>query len=751
MHAGYRRCEASSKMPAMWRRLHIIVPILVLGATLALKVIDPAPLVTARNVTFDFMQQILPRPYQPLPIKIIDIDDESLERFGQWPWPRTLIARMVDRLTNAGVASIAFTTIFAEPDRTSPRQLLDSFPLVMRKALQDTELPDHDDILARAIGNSNVTLGFAAGTGSPEAPALMSTYAFGGDDPALFVPAFERSVKNLPLLEAAAAGNGSLSILPDGDGITRRLPLMFSHEGQLYPSLVAEALRIGQGARTHLVKASGASGVMSFGAQSGVVAAKIGAFEVPTDSSGQIWLYDSGPRPERNVPAWKLLTGEYAEEEFAGAVVFVSVGAAGLRGRQATPLSATSTAGEIHAQITEQIITQTFLARPDWADGFESIYLLVLGIVVFVAFRIRRGGAFVGAILPGLVVIAGSGFAIYAFRDMQLLLDPVYPPIAGGLVYMSAALLNYLRSESERRQVRTAFGQYLSPALVERLAEDPDQLTLGGEVRQMTFLFCDVRNFTSLSERTSPQLLVRILNRFLTHMTDLILKRSGTIDKYMGDAIMAFWNAPLNDEKHAENAMATALAMRASLPKVNEMLEQEAQAEGRDWQPLGFGVGVNTGDCLVGNMGSEQRFDYSVIGDAVNLASRLEGQCKNYGVDIVVGEPTLEAASGFATLELDVIRVKGKDEPVKIFTVLGEANAQGDSAYGELQKRHGELLQLYRGQDWDGASKVLEACRGLQDGLRLDTLYDLYAQRIAQFRESSPGPDWDGVYTAETK
>jgi adenylate cyclase len=735
----------------MWRRLPLIVPLLVLGATLALKVLDPAPLVTARNVTFDFMQQMKPRQYEPLPVKVVNIDDESLARFGQWPWPRTLIAQMVDRLTQSGAAVICFTTIFAEPDRTSPKQLLDNFPQAMRKALSETDLPDHDEILARAISNSNVVLGFAVGVGSADAPALKSTYAFAGDNPADFVPNFELSVHDLPILEAAAAGNGILSILPDRDGVTRRLPLMFARDGQLYPSLVAEALRAAQGARTHLVKASGASGVVSFGAHSGVVASKIGAFTVPTDPAGQVWLYDTGPVPERNVPAWKILTGDYEDDAFSGNVVFIAASAAGLRGRQATPLSPTTGAGDIHAQLVEQILTQNFLSRPDWAAGFELLYLFVLGIMVFLAFRIRRGGALLGAIVPGVIVLGGSGFAVYAFLEMHLLLDPVYPAIAGGLVYLSAALLNYMQSESERRQVRTAFGQYLSPALVERLAEHPDQLRLGGEVRQMTFLFCDVRNFTSLSERTGPELLVRILNRFLTRMTDIILGRSGTIDKYMGDAIMAFWNAPLDDPQHPHNALVTALAMRASLPSINEELEAEAKAEGRSWQQLGCGIGVNTGDCLVGNMGSEQRFDYSVIGDAVNLASRLEGQCKTYGVDIILGETTQAAAPEFVTLELDMIRVKGKVEPVRIFALLGDETMGSNPDCTALLASASDLLKCYRAQDWDGAEAALTAGREHQEHFGLAGLLDLYAERIRFFRSNPPGPDWDGVFTAETK
>jgi adenylate cyclase len=245
--------------------------------------------------------------------------------------------------------------------------------------------------------------------------------------------------------------------------------------------------------------------------------------------------------------------------------------------------------------------------------------------------------------------------------------------------------------------------------------------------------------------------LVRILNRFLTHMTDLILARNGTIDKYMGDAIMAFWNAPLSDDRHPQNALATALAMRQSLPDINKVLAAEAEGEGRAWQPLAFGLGINTGDCLVGNMGSEQRFDYSVIGDAVNLASRLEGQCKTYGVDVILGETTQAAAPEFATLELDLIRVKGKAEPVRIFTLLGDESLKADEDYNALKASQSRMLELYRAQQWDEAEAALAGCRILHARFALEGLYEVYVERIRYFRANPPGPSWDGVFTAETK
>ncbi|MDP7548396.1 MAG: adenylate/guanylate cyclase domain-containing protein, partial [Alphaproteobacteria bacterium] len=289
-------------------------------------------------------------------------------------------------------------------------------------------------------------------------------------------------------------------------------------------------------------------------------------------------------------------------------------------------------------------------------------------------------------------------------------------------------------------------------ALVEQLAREPDRLRLGGESRNMSFLFCDVRGFTSISEsfKSNPQGLTRLINRFLTPLTDAILARQGTIDKYMGDCIMAFWNAPMEDEQHPHHACESALVMFEELEQLNQDLEAEARENGTEHKPLNVGVGVNTGDCVVGNMGSEQRFDYSVLGDAVNLAARLEGQSKNYGVGIVIGEET-EARVGddFATLELDLIAVKGKSEAVRIHTILGRENMLHQQDFLALKAQHAAMLDAYRGQNWAKARKLVKECRSA-DG-SLNDLYDMYDERIEFYTENPPDSDWDGVFVATTK
>ena len=315
---------------------------------------------------------------------------------------------------------------------------------------------------------------------------------------------------------------------------------------------------------------------------------------------------------------------------------------------------------------------------------------------------------------------------------------------------MPRKLIIYLRTETERRQVRRAFSRYLSPAVVEQLAAHPEKLTLGGEMKPMTMLFCDIRDFTTISEKFDAEKLTRFINRFLTPMTDIILEGKGTIDKYMGDCIMAFWNAPLDDPEHAKNACRSALAMRDKLGRLNEVWRADAKSEGRDFAPVRVGTGLNTGVCAVGNLGSDQRFDYSVVGDDVNLASRLEGQSKTYGVDIVIGENTRAEAEDFATLELDLITVKGKTQPTRVYALLGDETLKNDPDFQTLNERHQAMIEAYRGQVWQRARELVDECRALSDS-RLVTLYDLYEERIEDYAENPPGADWDGVYVALRK
>jgi adenylate cyclase len=736
------------------RRLLHLIPWVVLALALIVRAQDPAPVVQLRNLVFDSFQRLKPRAFdaEKSPVRIVDIDDASLEKLGQWPWPRTLVARLIDRLTEMGAAAIAFDVVFAEPDRTSPDRVLAQWPnspeiAALRDALG--QLPTHDAILARSIGHAPVVTAFIlVDKQSPRVPAVKGTFAVAGDDPRQFLPPHVGAVTTLPELEAVAAGNGAINWIPDRDQVVRTVPLMFKLGDKLYPNLVMEALRVALQAKTYVVKSSGSSGETAFGEHTGIVSVKVGDLVVPTDATGSMLVRFTPSYPQRYVPAWRVLEPDFKPDEIEGRIVFIGTSAAGLKDLRATPFAADTPGVEVHAQLVEQIVTGAFLERPDFAAAVELAFVLVIGAGLILLLT-RIGAVWAGALGAGAVALA-CGVSWLAFERFGWMLDPVSPSIAALLVFLTGTVVVYLQSEYQRQQVRGAFSRYMSPALVERLAEHPEQLKLGGETRDMTIMFCDIRGFTTISEQYDAQGLTSMLNRFLTPMTELILDREGTIDKYMGDAIMAFWNAPLDDPDHADHACRTALAMIARLKELNGEWRKAAEAEGKPFHPINIGVGLNTGSCSVGNMGSDQRFDYSVIGDDVNLASRLEGQSKTYGVDIVVGENTRAKADGFAALELDLLRVKGKLKPVRIYSLLGDEAAGGTPEFAALAEIHDAMLEAYRTQQWDEAERLAGACRAKAEG-RLDGLYALYLERIALYRREPPPAGWDGVTVALTK
>ena len=769
----------------VWSRLLYIAPAAMLLLAFLLRVEDPQFIEVLRLKVFDLYQHAQPREWRPAVheelgirgVKIIDVDDASLAELGQWPWPRNRLADMLVRAFEAGAAVVAFDSVFAEPDRTSPKEVLpvwlgqpklkmDELPSAWRQFSEGImqSVPDHDAIFADIIGQTNVVAGFAL---TPEPggrkPEVKAGFSYAGDDPKPFVLNFRGAVPNLSEIEEAAAGVGSFNMAPEADNIVRRIPLLMRLGDQLYPSLALEALRLAQGARGYIIKSSGANMEESYGEKSGLNHIKVGHLVLPVDANGRFWVHFARTRcedaaahrsgwcapDERVISARELFAPDFDPKSVEGMILFVGTSAAGLKDLRATPLDPAAAGVTLHAEIAEQALLGDFLSRPDWANGAEILFMMLLGGVLI--FLTPRFGALAGAATAIGAVAAAVSLSWLLYKQQNLMIDPVYPSLAIVFVYLAGSLLSFLRTEAEKRFVRGAMGQYLSPALVEQVAREPDRLKLGGEMRNMTFLFSDVRGFTSISERfkTNPQGLTRLINRFLTPMTDTIMSRQGTIDKYMGDCIMAFWNAPVDVPNHAERACESALAMQVELTRLNAELNAEAEAEGQPPMKLAIGVGVNTGDCVVGNMGSQQRFDYSVLGDAVNLASRLEGQSKNYGVIIVIGEATQAAAPRFATLELDLIAVKGKKEAARIFTIIGDRDVRDSDGFQRLAQSHREMIAAYRRQDWPGAERLAAECRELQP--ELEGLYDLYQERCQYYRENPPGPDWDGVFVATSK
>ncbi|MGH7030427.1 MAG: CHASE2 domain-containing protein, partial [Stellaceae bacterium] len=621
------------------RGIRYLLPLAVLLAAIGARIAAPDLLDRLSLIAFDLYQRARPRVPGNSPIRIVDIDDQSIDKIGQWPWPRSTVAQLVDRLAAAGAAVIAFDIDFAEPDRTSPRLLL---PLLAQDGVSAAQtrkllsaLPDPDQVLAAAMRKVPVVTGFIlTDRGDTTPPAAKAGFAFAGDDPLGHVDNFSRAIPNLPQLEAAAAGDGFLNQYLDPDHVVRRVPLILTLDGKPYPSLDAEALRVAFGATTYVGRAAGANGERNFGQDTGLTALRVGPLTVPTDAAGRVWLYYARTEPDRTVSAADVLAGKFNPALISGHIVLIGTSAAGVvNDQQATPLSRAVPGVDIHAQLLDEMLQGSYLTRPDWAVGAEILFALLAGFGLILL--VPRIGALPSAALGGASVATAFGGSWLAFARLHLLLDPVYPCVVITLVYLVASLLGYLRTETRQREIRSAFSRYMSPHYVEELAAHPEKLVLGGEMRIMTILFCDIRGFTSMAEGMDARALTHFMNSFLSPMTEIITNDKGTIDKYIGDCIMAFWNAPLDDPDHAGNAVRAAQAMRRKLAGLNRVWLEEAAAAGNPFRPVQVGIGINTGECVVGNFGSEQHFDYSLLGDPVNLASRLEGLGKVYGIDLV--------------------------------------------------------------------------------------------------------------------
>ena len=723
------------------------VCILLLFALVPLRLADPRPLQELRTRTFDFFQVLRPRPQEIRPVVIVDIDEASLKAIGQWPWPRTTVADLVTQITQLGAVAIGFDIIFPEPDRMSPAIAEQSFRGIDAETRAKLDrLPSNDEALAEAIKHSRVVVG-QAGAAAPEVrtaadAALQTGFAVRGPDARPYLVTFAGLLRNVPVIEQAAAGRGLFSIDPEPDGIIRRVPVIMTAQGSLVPSLSLEMLRVVTGSSAILVRVD----------EAGVQSVAVPGLELPTDRNGQFWVHFNHHDPARYVSAKDVLQGNVPPDRLAGKLVLIGTSAIGLLDLKTTPLDAAIPGVEVHAQILESVLSKSSLVNPNYAIGAELALAVLFGLAIIVAAPMLPASIVI--VLGGCLIAGLIGLSLYLFVEHNLLIDFTYPLISSWLIYLVLTFVNYFREQKQRRQIRSAFGYYLSPHMVEQLARSPEKLVLGGEERRMTILFSDVRGFTTISEhyKDDPQGLTRLMNRFLTPLTNAIIERKGTIDKYIGDAIMAFWNAPVDDDEQEANACEAALEMLTRAETLNGELKREAETNGGMYMPLRIGIGLNTGPCVVGNMGSDFRFNYSVLGDTVNLASRLEGRTKDYRIPVVIGSRTAEGAKQkFAVMEIDLIMVKGKKQPEAVFTVLGRSEVDADPRCRELRDTNAQMLGRFRKQQWDDAINLIARCRKFANGFDLSGLYDMYEERIELYRAQPPGPDWDGVYEAETK
>ncbi len=696
-----------------------------------------------RLFAFDTLQQINPRePLEDDPVVIIDIDDESLNNLGQWPWSRDLLSKLVQQTEQALTTS--FDIVFAERDRTGSDVLTEQYSDNSELVNELKKIKPNDLVFAESMqAHTTVVLGSA-----PNNKLISQSIKpkFGliiqGDTPNEFLPNYSGMQNNLPSLISSAAGVGSMSIGGDSS-IVRSLPTFEIVSGQIVPSLMLETLRVAIGASTYQIKSSNASGELAFGESTGINNIKLGNVIVPTNANGNLWLHSTYTENLNVIPAFKVLNNTFDREYFAGKIVLVGTSASGLLDIRNTSLEKDIPGVTVIAQGIQQIINGEFLVRPDWMEGGEFIFGLFFSILICLIIQyFGPTGGLITFLVANMSSLYGS---YYGFNNLDYLIDPISPLVICLTSYLIITFFNFLFTELERSKVRTAFSQYLAPEMVSRLAESSESLKLGGEKKNMTFLFSDIRGFTAISEsyKSNPEELTELINNLLTVLSNEILDNAGTIDKYMGDCIMAFWNAPTDQENHTDLALKASFDMEKALEQFNIEFQKQKGME------LKIGIGINTGECIVGNMGSEKRFDYTVLGDPVNLASRLEGQSGTYGFQRILGQETVNALKSNANLfELDLIQVKGKSEPVKIYTSFDKFSLK-DEKLSEFSKDHEEFLHNYRNQQWDLALNFIKKWE--QQVTEFDLYYAIFKDRIKDMKLNLADPNWNGAYVATTK
>lgn len=668
------------------QQVGVIVGLVIVAALTLLRTSDPSFYRLAREAVFDEYQRLAPRPFVDMPVRVVDIDEASLKVFGQWPWPRDRLALLVDRLATMGASAIAFDILFSEPDRLSPRAVVSEVGGVPPDMLG--RLPDNDAIFADSFEDRPVVLGFAISNDGSYLPQLKAGFAFTGESPFGAPPRIASATPLLPALEANAAGIGHISLDPGNpSAVVRTIPLLLTDGEQLYPNLTMEALRVAQGASTYVL--ADAPDVRDT-----ITLIKVGEFVVPVTAAGELWLYLGLDRAERYVSAKEILAEGGASGEvraaLQGAIVFVGTSAAGLQDIRTTALGQHVPGVSIHAQAVEQILSGQFLSRPDWANGLEILAIALTGcLIVALTTFVSPAVALAFGLLVTALALAASWVA---FRYAGLLFDPMAPIVSATIVHFAATGFRILVIDRERRQIRRAFGQYLSPELLYRIEHTRDALRLGGDERELTVMFVDVRNFTEISERLSPKEVVAFLNRLLDALSRDVIENEGTLDKFIGDSIMAFWNAPVDIHDHSRKAVRTALAMRHTLARLNG---EDAFGFGQG-QKVSIGIGIHTGLACVGNMGAEAHFNYSAVGDTVNVAARIEAACKEVGFDILVSESAARAMPDMAFLEAGTLALKGRRSRTRIFAVVGDERIAATAAFADLRFVHDRLVEALR-------------------------------------------------------
>jgi len=669
--------------------------ILTFTILLVVKLSNPYLVDATRLKFYDYL--MLGNPVQSEQIVVANIGEKAIEKYGQWPFPRDVHSKIIGDLYSSGAGLVGSTVLMPDADRFGTDGVL-----------SDT-LSRYPVILSQTVTSDCKSLG-------TQVIRRTGVAVIGDGQPTEFLPQYPCVLSNVPILQETAAGVGVTSTLPETDGVVRRVPLLAQSKNEYYPAFAVEMLRVASGDSSYQTKIN----------QTGVEALRIPSFEtIKTDEYGRVFI-----NPNYQFQTVEIGAGPLPD--LTGKIVVLGVTAAGVSNPVATP-SGAQYPHQLQASILETLINGDSVSIPVWGQLADLAAFLGLALALIVLSRLRFSIIYIVVLLGGYFYLP-----VYLFNTQSILFDVTFNVLAVALIYIHIYTAKYITEYLQKQQIKKQFGTYLSPDLVAQLQRNPDMLQLGGAEQELSIMFTDVRGFTTISEHYGKDVqgLTKIMNRYMTAMTKAILENKGTLDKYIGDAQMAFWNAPVDNQQHALDAVKTAFQMLKSLEEFNAEVEKEGVPA------FGMGLGINTATVVVGNMGSSQRFDYTCLGDGVNLASRLEGQSKPYGVKIIIGPETANYVQDtYQTIELDLLAVKGKTEPVKIYTVLEKKDRAAEVA-------HNKFLNYYRTGEW-GRALAMAYEMGPVWGGQLKGYYEAMIERMSEMREAPK--NWDGIFRANTK
>ncbi len=689
-------------------------------------------------------------------IVILDIDEKSLAEIGRWPWGRDRVSELIKKLFDKyGLVMVGFDVVFAEPDSSSGLPVLDS---LAKKEFKDNAqfqsilgqlrpMLDHDAMFAQTMKGRPVVLGYyfnsaddARESGGIPAPVIPAG-AFAGKNIAF--TSWKGFGGNLREFQKNAASAGHFNPLVDFDGVSRRVPMLAEYKGAYYESLSLSMIRtllsLGSGNFPDVVPGYPADRVISNG-YAGLEWLEVGPLKIPVDENVSALIPYRGKQGSfQYFSLADVISDRLPVEALKGKIALVGTSAPGLLDLRSTPVGSVYPGVEIHANLIAGMLDRSIKQRPPFMLGAEVTLLLIGGITLSLLMPMLSPLRATLVSILAMLLITGINVLIWSGAGMVL-------PLASSLLLtMGLFILNmaygYFVESRSKRQFTELFGQYVPPELVDKMAQDPEKYSMEGKREDLTVLFSDVRGFTTISESLDPNELSAYINEYLTTMSLVIRNNRGTLDKYIGDAIMAFWGAPVADPAHHRNGVITAMQMQEKATALNEEFRK------RGWPEFKIGVGLNSGVMSVGDMGSKIRKAYTVMGDPVNLGARLEGITKQYGVGILVGESTKRAVTDIVFREVDRVRVKGKEEPVAIFEPIGLDGQVGENMLDEIELWH-QCLKAYRAQDWHQAELQLLNLHRLNP---TSGLYRIFGGKISEYRANPPGPDWDGVTKFETK